>query len=250
VGFIFVDTERPLADYVRDAKATVAREVQLPPGIRVDWVGQFKYFEGAKERLKLIVPITLLLVFLLLYLNTRSAGANHGLRGALNAMLSGVQTVIPDGSLIRVDGVDQKKADVVTELQAVMTQYAAVDSSAAAVRADRAQLRQALPAAHLLLQHLKDAMIAYLGRGSPELQKFGLKARSGRKPTVQQKALAAEKARRTRALRGTKGSRQKAAIRFVGEPTLVLGPNSPQPSRQPASRRVASHRQLAVVSSG
>jgi hypothetical protein len=160
----------------------------------------------------------------------RAAGANHGLRGALNAMLSGVQTVIPDGNLIRVDGVDQKKADVVTELQAVMTQYAAVDSSAAAAKADRAQLRQALPAAHLLLQHLKDAMIAYLGRGSPELQKFGLKARSGRKPTVQQKALAAEKARRTRALRGTKGSRQKAAIRFAGEPTLVLGPNSPQPS--------------------
>jgi len=139
-------------------------------------------------------------------------------------MLSGVQTVIPDGSLIRVDGVDQKKADVVTELQAVLTQHAAVDSSAAAVKANRAQLSQALPAAHLLLQHLKLAIIALLGKGSPELQQFGLQVRVPRKLTVQQKALAAEKARRTRALRGTKGSRQKAAIRYAGEPTLVLGP--------------------------
>jgi hypothetical protein len=162
-------------------------------------------------------------------------------------MLSGVQTVIPDGSLIRVDGVDQKKADVVTELQAVMTQYAAVDSSAAAVKADRAQLRQALPAANLLLQHLKLAVIALLGKGSPELQKFGIRVRVTRKLTSQQKALAAEKARRTRALRGTKGSRQKAAIRFAGEPTLVLGPNSPQPSPAPG---VAPSSKPPAVSGG
>jgi hypothetical protein len=154
-------------------------------------------------------------------------------------MLSGVQTVIPDGSLIRVDGSDQKKADVVTELQAVLTQYAAADGSAAQVKASRAQLRQAEPAARLLLAHLKDAIFAFLGRGSPELGQFGLKARTTRKPTVQQKALAAEKARRTRALRGTKGSRQKAAIRYVGQPTLVLGPN-PQPSGAEPSAVTAS----------
>ena len=155
---------------------------------------------------------------------TQSSGASHGLRAALNAMLSGVQTVIPDGSLIRVNGVDEKKADVVSELQSLLAQYASIDSSAAVAKAARVQLRQALPAASQTLQQLKDAIFAFLGRGSPELQKFGLKARTARKPTTQQKALAAEKARRTRALRGTKGSRQKAAIRYAGEPTLVLGP--------------------------
>ena len=71
VGYVFVDTDRPIAGYVADAKAAVAR-VQLPAGVRLDWVGQFTYLEHAKARLKVVVPITLGLVFLLLYLNTKS----------------------------------------------------------------------------------------------------------------------------------------------------------------------------------
>jgi hypothetical protein len=149
-----------------------------------------------------------------------------GLRAALEAMLSGVQQVIPDGSDVLVAGVKLKKADVVAKLQAFTSQYDAITTQAATLLAERQGLKQALPDARTLLQELKDAVIAAFGRGSPEIQKFGLRVRATRKqPTVQQKALAAEKARRTRALRGTKGSRQKAAIRYVGQPTLVLGPN-------------------------
>ncbi len=72
VGFVFVDTERPIADYVAEAKDVVARKVALPAGTRLAWVGQFKYFERAKERLKWVIPLTLGLVVLLLYLNTQS----------------------------------------------------------------------------------------------------------------------------------------------------------------------------------
>jgi Cu(I)/Ag(I) efflux system membrane protein CusA/SilA len=72
VGFVFVDTDRPIADYVEDAKQVVARDVKLPAGTRLEWVGQFKYFERAKERLKWVIPLTLAIVFVLLYLNTRS----------------------------------------------------------------------------------------------------------------------------------------------------------------------------------
>jgi Cu(I)/Ag(I) efflux system membrane protein CusA/SilA len=72
VGFVFVDTDRPIADYVAEAKAVVARETVLPPGVRLAWVGQFKYFERAKERLKWVIPLTLVTVFLLLYLNMQS----------------------------------------------------------------------------------------------------------------------------------------------------------------------------------
>jgi Cu(I)/Ag(I) efflux system membrane protein CusA/SilA len=72
VGFVFVDTDRPIADYVADARQLVAGHVRLPAGIRLEWVGQFKYLERAKERLKIVVPATLFLVFLLLFLNTRS----------------------------------------------------------------------------------------------------------------------------------------------------------------------------------
>ena len=72
VGFVFVDTDRPIADYVAGAKQVVGSEAKLPPGTRLDWVGQFKYFERAKERLKWVIPLTLGIVFLLLYLNTQS----------------------------------------------------------------------------------------------------------------------------------------------------------------------------------
>jgi copper/silver efflux system protein len=46
--------------------------VKLPAGVRVEWSGQFQYFERAKEKLKVVVPLTLLVVLVLLYLNTKS----------------------------------------------------------------------------------------------------------------------------------------------------------------------------------
>ncbi|MBA2541327.1 MAG: efflux RND transporter permease subunit [Deltaproteobacteria bacterium] len=72
VGFVFVDTTRPIADYVEEAQRVVARDVKLADGVRISWVGQYKYFERAKEKLSLVIPITLMLVFVLLYLNTKS----------------------------------------------------------------------------------------------------------------------------------------------------------------------------------
>ncbi|MGH7271620.1 MAG: efflux RND transporter permease subunit, partial [Polyangiaceae bacterium] len=72
VGFVFVDTDRPIADYVAQAKTAVARGVKMPPGTRLDWVGQFKYLERAKSRLKWVIPLTLGIVIVLLYSNTKS----------------------------------------------------------------------------------------------------------------------------------------------------------------------------------
>lgn len=73
VGFVFVDVgDRPIADYVEEARGVVDRDVKLPQGVRIEWAGQFTYFERAKERLKVVVPVTLLIIVFLLYLNTRS----------------------------------------------------------------------------------------------------------------------------------------------------------------------------------
>jgi Cu(I)/Ag(I) efflux system membrane protein CusA/SilA len=73
VGFVFVDlANRPIADYVEEAKRVVAREVSLPAGMRIEWAGQFQYLERAQERLRIVVPLTLLIVILLLYMHTRS----------------------------------------------------------------------------------------------------------------------------------------------------------------------------------
>jgi Cu(I)/Ag(I) efflux system membrane protein CusA/SilA len=70
--YIFVDIrDRDLGGYVADAKAAVAANVQFPPGSYVVWSGQFEYLERAKAKLKIVVPVTLLIIFLLLYLNFR-----------------------------------------------------------------------------------------------------------------------------------------------------------------------------------
>jgi Cu(I)/Ag(I) efflux system membrane protein CusA/SilA len=74
VGFVFVDiAERAVVDYVADARRAVSEFATLAPGTRLEWAGQFQYFQRAKQRLYLVVPITLFLVALLLYVNTRSA---------------------------------------------------------------------------------------------------------------------------------------------------------------------------------
>jgi Cu(I)/Ag(I) efflux system membrane protein CusA/SilA len=71
--YIFVDIiNRDLGGYVADAQKAVAERVTLPPGYTVGWSGQFEYLERAEARMKLVVPLTLLIIFLLLYLNFRA----------------------------------------------------------------------------------------------------------------------------------------------------------------------------------
>jgi len=71
-GWIYVDIRgRDLAAVVHDAQRAVAAGVKLPPGVSVSWSGQFEYLERAKARLAVVVPFTLLVVFVLLYLAFR-----------------------------------------------------------------------------------------------------------------------------------------------------------------------------------
>ena len=71
-AYIFVDArDRDLGSYVADAKAAVAAKVKFPAGYYVQWSGQYEYYERAKQRLMLVVPLTLVIIDLLLYLNFR-----------------------------------------------------------------------------------------------------------------------------------------------------------------------------------
>jgi copper/silver efflux system protein len=71
--YIYVDIrDRDLGGYVADAKRAVQANVQFPTGTYVMWSGQFEYLERASARLQIVVPVTLLIIFLLLYLNFRS----------------------------------------------------------------------------------------------------------------------------------------------------------------------------------
>ena len=70
VGFVFVDIAgRPLGEYVDEAQRVVAEEIDVPAGYRIAWGGQFQYMERAKEKLKIVLPLTLFIIFFLLYLN-------------------------------------------------------------------------------------------------------------------------------------------------------------------------------------
>jgi copper/silver efflux system protein len=70
--YIFVDIrDRDLGGYVLDAKKAVTEQIKLPAGTYLVWSGQFEYLERAEARLKLVVPVTLMIIFLLLYLNFR-----------------------------------------------------------------------------------------------------------------------------------------------------------------------------------
>jgi Cu(I)/Ag(I) efflux system membrane protein CusA/SilA len=69
-AYVYVDMQgRDMGSYVADAARAVHEQVQLPQGYRIEWSGQFENLEHAKARLKLVVPATLLVIFLLLYLN-------------------------------------------------------------------------------------------------------------------------------------------------------------------------------------
>ncbi len=70
--YIYVDIrDRDLGGYVADAQKAVASQIQFPAGYYVTWSGQFEYLERAKTRLQVVVPLTVLIIFLLLYLNFR-----------------------------------------------------------------------------------------------------------------------------------------------------------------------------------
>ena len=69
-AYIYVDMRgRDIDGYVRDAKKVVEQAVKFPSGYYIAWSGQFEYMERAKQRLQLVVPLTLCIIFVLLYLN-------------------------------------------------------------------------------------------------------------------------------------------------------------------------------------
>src|SRR5882757_3843185 len=71
--YIYVDISgRDLGGYVADAKTAVTASVNLPPGYSIGWSGQYESLERAEARMQIVVPVTLLIIFLLLYLHFRA----------------------------------------------------------------------------------------------------------------------------------------------------------------------------------
>jgi Cu(I)/Ag(I) efflux system membrane protein CusA/SilA len=72
-AWVYIDLEgTDIGSYVTNAKAAVEKQVKLPPGYNLVWSGQFEYMEKAKSRLLLIIPLTILVIFVIIYFNTQS----------------------------------------------------------------------------------------------------------------------------------------------------------------------------------
>ncbi len=74
-AWVYVDVAgRDIGSYVKDAQKMVSDMIKLPPGYSIVWSGQYEYMQRAKERMKLVIPATLAIIFLLLYFNFKSVG--------------------------------------------------------------------------------------------------------------------------------------------------------------------------------
>lgn len=73
LGYVYVDVaDRDIGGYVEEAIGVVSRMVKLPEGYHLEWSGQYEYMLRARERLSIVIPVTLLLVIVLLYFNTQN----------------------------------------------------------------------------------------------------------------------------------------------------------------------------------
>jgi Cu(I)/Ag(I) efflux system membrane protein CusA/SilA len=73
LGYVYVDVaDRDIGGYVAEAKEVVDKMVPLPPGYTLEWSGQYEYMMRAAERLKIVIPVTLLIVIVLLYFNMKN----------------------------------------------------------------------------------------------------------------------------------------------------------------------------------
>ena len=153
-GWVFVDLQgRDLGGYVREAKAKLVDRLELPPGYSLAWSGQYEYLERAVERLEVVVPLTLAIIVLLLYLNFRNARDVALILGALPfALVGGVWLLYLLGYDLSIAAVVGfiALAGVAAETGVVMVMYLEQSWSARraqAARSGRAPTREDLRAA-------------------------------------------------------------------------------------------------------
>jgi Cu(I)/Ag(I) efflux system membrane protein CusA/SilA len=73
VAYVYVDfSGRDIGGYVEEAKARVANMVKVPEGYRLEWSGEYEYLVKTRQRLKLVIPLTALIIFVLIHMNTKS----------------------------------------------------------------------------------------------------------------------------------------------------------------------------------
>jgi len=150
--------------------------------------------------------------------------ARKGFRLALQEMLQGWQTAIPNGSTMTSGGGTLEQSAVVGQLQAYLGVFTTLDAQTTSLNETRAQLEAQQVEARQYYDGLKLAVASYFGAKSPQLAQFGFAPKKARKAlTSTQLAVKAAKAQATRVLRGTKSTKAKASVKS-GPMQLTVGP--------------------------
>lgn len=156
-GWIYVDIDSvDISSYVESAQKTVADNIDLPTGYSISWSGQFEYMERAKEKLSIVVPVTLVIILLLLFLNFKNVASVMIIMGTLPlALVGGVWLLYwLDYNLSVAVGVGFiALAGVAVEIGVLMIVY--LDQAWNKIKANAEQSKQPLTA-----QDLKDAVVS------------------------------------------------------------------------------------------
>ncbi len=144
---------------------------------------------------------------------------------ALQTAIAGIKSEIADGASLTLAGVVFSKAELISALETDLSHVSAVHEAFLAYKSALQARDNSAAEVKAHLANLQIALAGLYGVGSAELAKFGLKPRKPKAPLSAEQELAkVTNARTTRALRGTKGSRQKEAIRATGAPIISASP--------------------------
>jgi hypothetical protein len=158
---------------------------------------------------------------------TNPSSTAKGIELKADTAIQGLQTAVPAGvTQILVGKVTYQLPDLVKYAQQMVQPWKTIRTAHATIRQEIAARPVDKKNLEGFLADLKIAMSAVLGRDSQVLTQFGFKPQKPTKAlTPEQKVTRAAKARLTRALRGTKGSKQKAAIRQTQNPAISISPS-------------------------
>lgn len=146
----------------------------------------------------------------------------------LDVLIKGLTTAAANGTLttLTVNGVAMPVADVIKQAQEVVKPWKDSRDAHATIRATSQSRPRDEEVALGFLNDMKAGLVAGLGRENQKLTDFGFKpAKRRAEMTTEQKMIRAAKAKLTRELRHTMGSRQKAALKETETPSVTIGPN-------------------------
>ncbi len=130
--------------------------------------------------------------------------------------------VLPATTELQLNGQSVKVSDFLTSLDNALATFAATNAAKAALKQAQSDRTQKVAPVELQVAYLKTYLVSIWGKGSPQLASFGFTPKARTPLTSQQLALKAAKAKLTRNVRGTKGSKQKLGVTVQGQPGLVL----------------------------